>query len=435
MPIALMVVLGAAGAFAEGPEGPDHYAIRGARINTGTGVVIENGVVLIDDGLITAVSQGAEIPDEAWIIEAAGREVYPGFIDALTDLGLSGDDAKDEDEPAPFATGPEDRPGTTSWLAAADEIDLTDERIAQWRSGGFTSAVISPAKGIVAGQAAFVNLAGERPRDLVVATPVALRVNLEPPGSRRSFPGSLMGVIAYIRQVFLDAAHYREAWGSYEAHPSGHERPRYDRALVGLAKAQTERWPVLFPAHRVHEIERVIGLAKDSHVSPVVYGAHEGYAAANIFSNAGVPALVSAKWPEKGEDMDPEKEESLRVLRLRERAPTTPAALEKAGVRFGFYSDGLKTPAEMLANVRTAVERGLSPEAALAALTAGPAAIFHLDDRLGTLEAGKIANLVITEGDIFNQEATVVSVFIDGRKLEPEPAPETPSESSHGGVR
>jgi imidazolonepropionase-like amidohydrolase len=386
-------------------DAPDSYVVKGARILVGTGEVFENGVLVVDDGLIVGVGEKLEVPEGAWVIDAAGKTVYPGFIDALGSLGL-GAKPKEEAKEETIARGPEDRPGTHSFKAAADELTLSDDRVAKWRNAGFTSAVTVPDQGIFSGQATFINLAGERERDMVVRTPVGLRVNLAPPGSGRSFPGSLMGVLAYVKQAFADAAHYRESWTSYEAAPLGKPRPTYDRTLE------------LLPAHEAHEIERVLRLASELGVKPVLYGIHEGYAAAAALSAAKTPVLVSLKWPDRDKDADPEAEEPLRVLELRDRAPSTPGVLEKAGVRFGLYTDGVEKPEEATANLRKAVAAGLSRERAVKALTLDAATIFGLEDRLGSLEPGKIANFFVASGDVFDEGTKIETVFVDGKKFE-----------------
>jgi len=405
-------------------DGPDSYAVTGARILVGTGEVIDNGVLVVDDGLIVSVGGVGErlaVPQGAWVIDASGKTVYPGFIDALGNLGLG---AKPQAEVAAprreetIARGPEDRPGTYSFKAAADELTLSDDRVVKWRNAGFTSAVTVSDQGIFSGQATFINLAGEREREMVVRTPVGLRVNFARPGSGRSFPGSLMGVVAYVKQAFADAAHYRESWAAYEAAPVGKPRPTYDRTLEPLARAQSEGWPVLLPAHEAHEIERAIGLSSELGVKPVLYGIHEGYAAAEALSAARIPVLVSLKWPERNKDADPDAEEPLRVLELRERAPSTPGVLEKAGVRFGLYTEGVEKPEDAVANLRKAVTAGLSRERAIQALTLDAASIFGLADRLGSLEPGKIANFFVASGDLFDEGTKIETVFVDGKKFE-----------------
>ena len=153
-------------------------------------------------------------------------------------------------------------------------------------------------------------------------------------------------------------------------------------------------------------------------VRPGIYGLHEGHRASEFLASENVAVLVSLKWPEADEDRDPEAEEPLRVLRMWEQAPKTPAALTNAGVMFGFYSDGLKSPKEIFASVRKAIDRGLTQESALHALTLGPATIFGVDDRLGSLEVGKIANVIVADGALFDEDTRIETVFVDGAKYE-----------------
>jgi len=410
------------------PSPPPFYAIRGARIVPVSGPVIEEGTVVIANGVITAVGANAAIPPEAWVIEGKGLTVYPGLIDALTNIGLpqpqagaapaSLEQAVQQAARQPIAQGPEDRPGTTSWENAADQLKTDDKRIENWRKQGFTTVVTAPDRGMIPGQAAVVNLAGSRPGDMVVRAPAALRLTLRPSGGFWSFPGSLMGVLAYFKQVFADADQSAKAWAMYSANPKGLERPAYDRSLAPLSEAVNNKWPVLIPATWAKEILRGIQLGEDLKVQTVIYGAHQGYAAADALAAKKVPVLVSLKWPEKEQGGDPDAEEPLRILRFRERAPSTPAALHKAGVKFAFYSDGLGNPADILKKAKKAIDAGLPADAALRALTLSAAEIFNVADRVGSIEAGKAANLVVTDGDLFAEKTKIKMVFVDGRKYE-----------------
>jgi imidazolonepropionase-like amidohydrolase len=436
---ALTVSLLAVGA--ERPRRPRQFAIHDARIVPVSGPVVERGTIVVENGLIAAVGPAVEIPPGAWVIQGEGLTVYPGLIDSLTTLGLPTDEKKDsragrpasQNAPTRPIRGPEDRPATTPWNKAADHLSLKDKRLKQWRQAGFTTAVTSPEKGLVAGQAAMINLAGERPRQMVVKTPVGLRLNLTPPGSFRTFPGSLMGVIAYIKQLFLDAEHYGAATTLYENQAGGQERPEYDRTLEPIHRAVRERWPVLLPATWAKEIERALDLGEKINANTVLYGAQQGYAAAETLAAAKAPVLVSLEWPEKDKESDPERGVSLRELRFRDQAPSTPAALQGAGVRFAFYSGGIKKPADILNNVRRAIEAGLPAEAALRALTLSAAEIYGVSDRLGSLEPGKIANLTVTEGDLFAEDTKVKMVFIDGQKYEERVAPDPASDEEESG--
>jgi hypothetical protein len=227
-----------------------------------------------------------------------------------------------------------------------------------------------------------------------------------------------MGVLAYLKQVFADAEQSSKAWAMYSGNPKGLERPAYDRSLAPLSEAVSNKWPVLIPANLSKEILRGMQLGDDLKVNTVLYGAHQGYAVANAIAAKKVPVLVSLKWPEKEQGGDPDAEEALRTMRLRDRAPSTPAALHKAGVRFGFYSDGIGNPRDALKNVKKAMDVGLPPDAALRALTLSAAEIFGVADRVGSIEAGKIANLVVADGDLFDEKTKIKMVFVDGRKYE-----------------
>ncbi len=422
----------------DAPHPPPYYAITNARIVTVSGPVIERGTLVIANGLIAALGTNVAIPPEAWTIDGEGLTVYPGLFDALSDLALESEDAGAEGSRAgagaarggggALADGPEDRPATFSYRNAADALTTEDSRLKTWREGGFTTVMTAPADGIVTGQGAVVSLRDGRPQEMVVKTPAALRLNLRGPGGFRSFPGSLFGVMAYLKQLFLDAGRYARATAADRARPAGLERPAYDRTLDPLGRAIAERWPVLIPGDDAKEIRRALVLGKALGARTVVYGAQQGYAIADELAGAGAPVLVNLKWPERTKDADPESEESLRSLRNRAWAPATPKALHEAGASFAFYSGGIATPREVLASVRKAVEAGLPSGAALRGLTLGVAEIYGVADRLGSVERGKIANLIVTDGDLFAEQTKVKIVFVDGLKFEKREAgrPEEP---------
>jgi len=420
------------------PARPPFYAIQNARIVTGTGSVIESGTVVIANGLIEAVGASATVPPEAWVIDGSGLTVYPGLFDGLSDVGIerereSGENGAGGGGGNPFlqlanqevSTGPGDRPSTNSWVHAADLLNADADEIETWRQGGFTTALVTPGEGIVTGQAAVVDLAGTE-REMVVKSPAALRLTLEG-GGFRSYPGSLMGVISYIEQLYLDAGHRAAYEARYEQDPRGEPRPTYDRALDPIQDAIDGGWPTIFPADEVKEIRRMIELGEETGARTVLAGGHDAYEIAPEIAAAGVPVLVSLDWPEKDRNVDPEEEESLQSLRRRAYAPTTPARLEEAGATWAFYSDGAGNPREAIEGVRKAIESGLSEDAALRALTISPARIYGVDQIMGSVEEGKIANLVVTDGDLFAEDTEVKMVFVDGKKFE-EPAGTRPTD-------
>jgi len=414
------------------PDVPRNYAIAGARIVTVTGQTIENGTVVVSDGVITAVGRNAPVPAGAWRIDGSGKTVYPGFFDAMTNLGhpsarpartaaAGGESPFGPQAPideSKHSWGPADRPGTRSWESAAEDLNPTDARIASWRGAGFTTVVTTRDEGLVPGQAAVLNLGGYvRPREMVVSTPVAMHLKLTD-RSYTGYPNSLMGSFAYLKQLYLDAHHYDRVWKAYEADPRGRPRPEWDVALEPLRQQLAAGYPVLFPADDRKEIQRAIATSAFMGVKPVVYGAQGAWAAADVLAQAKVPVLVNLNWPAPARDGDPDAVPELATLRLWDRAPTTPSELQKAGVGFAFYSGGLSDPAKIWENARKAVSMGLPKDAALRALTISPAEIFGLADRLGSIEVGKIANLVVASGDLLEEGTKVEVVLVDGEKFE-----------------
>jgi Amidohydrolase family len=420
---------------AQGGE-PQYFAIRGATVVPVSGPKLENVTVIISRGIISAVAKDAAIPDEAWVIDGNGLTVYPGLIDSFTDVGIpattppsgegGGAGAGGARQQGPISQGPEDRPGAMPWRTAANEASLSDKRVETWRSTGFTTVISAPKGGMFPGQAAILDLQGERNGDMVVKAPVAIPVSLQPVGNFNSFPGSLMGAIAYVRQVWLDTDWWSKAESIYEKNSRGIEHPRYERTDAALAEALGEHAMVLVPANTSREIRRSFNLAENwrmhlaENLRPnvVLYGGQMSYEVAEEIAAKKLSVLVNLKWPEAEKDGDPDEIPSLNTLRFRDRAPTSPAALAKAGAKFAFYSDAITAPKDIVKAVKKSIDAGLAPDAALRALTLSAAEIFGVADRLGSVEKGKIANLVVTDGDVFNEKTKIKYVFVDGRRFE-----------------
>jgi hypothetical protein len=419
----LLLALLVTAAIGGNAQTPGTYVLRDARIVRVSGPVIERGAVVVRNGLIEAVGDNVAPPAGAWVIDCSGLTVYPGLIDALSTWGLPGaaaaltaqagrGGAAQAGAQAP-AGGPEDRPSNVSWTKAADQIVLTDRSIQTARNGGYTTAIAFPRGNIFSGQGSVINLAGERPGQMVIADSVGQLISLRTTG--RGFPGSLLGSIAYVRQIYLDADHYKLAKSIYEKHPEGLRRPAYDRALEGVIDSSL----VLLPAGNQVEIERMVALAAELKLKAVLYGVPEAWRAAELLKRANMPILVSLKYPEKARDADPALDEPIRVLQLREKAPSTAGALAQAGVKFAFYSDGLTNPRDLMRAVKKAIDAGLNSGDAIRAITLAPAEIYGVSNRIGSIDKGKIANLVVTDGDLFAEKTKIKYVFVDGNKFEP----------------
>ena len=428
-------------------------AIRNARIVTVSGPSIAKGTVILRKGLIEAVGENVAIPADAWVVEGEGLTVYPGMIDALSTVGIASAApanataggrggavggrgqvaATPTATPAPARSmGPQDRPQTTSWVVAADEISPTDRRIETIRGAGVTTTATYPTRGIFAGQGSLINLiSGEKPTAMILVPSVGQSVATgggRGGGGGGGFPGSLMGVLSYIRQIYLDAEHYQLVKDTYAKDPRGMQRPEYDRALEGVLDSKR----VLLPASRLVEIDRMLRFAAELKKPAVLYGGRETYRpqAAELLKKAGVPVLVSLRWPEKGRDVNPEDEDSFRVLEGRDKAASAPMVLKNAGVKFALYTDGIEQPRDLQRAVKKAIDAGLSREDAVRAMTLSPAEIYGVADRLGSIEKGKIANVIVTRGELFDANTRIEMIFVDGKKYTP--AVEVPGGAGRG---
>ena len=259
---------------------------------------------------------------------------------------------------------------------------------------------------------------------MVVKTPLSYYVNSGGRGSG-GYPGSLMGIVAFIKQTLLDAGHYATAWSIYKSNP-GAERPDFSRAHEALQPALKRELPVVMPANTPVEIQRALDLADAFKLDLMLTGCSEAGKMAAVLKDRGIPVLLAVKYPDRPAAVDPDTREELDSLRRRIEAPGNAAALAKAGVRFAFGSDDMANPRDFIRNVGRAVEAGLDRNAALRALTIVPAELFGVSDRLGSIEKNKAANLILATGDIFDANTRIKFAFVDGQKfdiVEPEPAP------------
>ncbi|HYN26601.1 MAG TPA: amidohydrolase family protein, partial [Pyrinomonadaceae bacterium] len=416
----------------------DTYAITNARVVTVAGPVIDHGTVVIRDGLIAAVGANVTLPADARVIDGTGLTVYPGLIDSSTALGMP--QPSPTPTPTPGAAGAgfgQFRPQTSAISAlnstqppglqpevlAEDFIKPGGEQIEAARNAGITTALTAPRQGIWMGQSALINLAGDTTQQMIVRSPVALHVGFTPLRTG-TYPNSLMGVFASLRQMLLDAQRYRQAQQTYERSPRGMRRPNQDRSLAALLPVLDGAMPVVMYADREREIARALDFAQEFKLRPIIAGGLEAGKVADRLRESKVPVLLSLNFPRRTTAALPEADaEPIRVLRERVEAPKTAAKLVAARVPFAFQSGALTNMADFSANLIRAIENGLSRDDALRALTLWPAQILGVADRLGSIEPGKIANLTITRGDLFDRNHRISYVFIDGRSIELRPEP------------
>jgi imidazolonepropionase-like amidohydrolase len=407
--------------FALRADVPDVYAIRGARIVTAAGAPIDSGTIVMRGGLIDAVGASVTVPADARIIEGAGLTVYPGLID------LGNTKAAEEatpQQPQNVRTTAELERWKRALLMkpqarAADVVKVDDPELTKLASAGITSVLAVPSGDVISGQSALVNVVAppEEPQIgniveprrglVVVKTPVALHVSFpsQPRAAGNAYPQSLMGVIAFVRQAFVDAQHYA-------AH-----RTSDDPALAAMQPAIERKMPVAFEANQTREIRRVLRLAKELDLAPILTGGRGSKDVVADLKSQNVRVIYSLNYPTRPRTLAPEADEPLEALRDRADAPKTPAEFAKAGVTFAFASAGLAEPKDFVKNASKAVTAGLAEDAAIRALTLNAATIAGVADRLGSLEKGKAANLIVTDGNLFDEKTKITRVFVGGRSI------------------
>jgi hypothetical protein len=231
-----------------------------------------------------------------------------------------------------------------------------------------------------------------------------------------------MGVFSALRQMLMDAQRYQTAQAIYERAPRGLRRPEQDRSLAALIPVIKGEMPVVMYANTEREIRRALDLAGEFNLRVIIAGGAESWKVAERLRQQNVPVLLSLNFPRRMTAQAPEADpDPLRVLRERVDAPKTAGRLAAARVNFAFQSGAMASMTDFLSNVSKAIDNGLARDEALRALTIRPAEILGVSNQLGTIEAGKIANLTVTRGDIFDRNARISHVFIDGRPVDLKP--------------
>ena len=392
------------------------FAIRNARIVTVSGPDIENGTVVIRDGKIEAVGANVNVPPNAQTIEGRGLSVYPGMIDAGTNMGLvevpqGANGTVDLSEVGDF------NPNAKAIIA----VNPHSAHIAVTRVEGVTNTVTAPTGGLISGQAALINLLGTAPKEMAVVPQAALVINYPriAGGGGGGFGGAQQlqtnlsetleanaRQLEQIRKMLRDAEAYGRAQDAYAKDKS---LPRPDRSVVleSLVPYVRGEQPVIFRAEREAEIRGAIKFAEEMKLKAIILGGNDAWKVANLLKEKNVPVILTGVF----------------TLPLREDDPydvlyENPAKLQAAGVRFCISTGDAGAEVRNLAQYAgMAAAFGLSKTDAVKAVTLYPAQIMNVADRLGSIEAGKIANLVVTDGDLLEIRSSIKYLFIDGRPV------------------
>lgn len=422
------------------------YALTGATVVTQPGKVMEKTTIVIKDGLIQAIGKNVKIPFDAEIVKADSMYIYAGFIEGLSHTGIpkaepaqgrggggnrqQGPQVKDPGSP------PNDLAGITPERLLTTVFDAKEKSIAGMRALGFTAAHVVPEGQMLPGQAALMMLHGDNAGQMVLKDESALFAQLT--GARRMYPATVIAVIAKWREMYKQAELAKAHEKTYAASSKGMTRPNYDPVLQAFYPIIDKTQSVFFKASDVKSAYRVLSLQKEFGFNLVLAELKQGWHMADELSKKNIPVLISMDLPsakEKGKKdkkskgkeekaekkNDPFKAEKAALEKRRDeelkKHLTQAATLEKAGVLFGFSTLDVKSK-DVRGNLRKMIENGLSENAALAALTTIPAKMLGVSDALGSVEQGKIANLVITDKPYFEEKSNVRYVFVDGHKYE-----------------
>jgi imidazolonepropionase-like amidohydrolase len=397
-----------------GPQGT--FAIRGGTVVTVSGAEIPNGTVLISGGKITAVGATVQVPGNAQVINATGLMVYPGMIETGSSIGLS--------EIGQGAVGTVDISEVGSFNPNAQAfygIDPHSAHIGVARVVGITTVVSRPTGGILSGQAALLNLAGDTPPKMAVMPKLALVIELPRSGfGGRGFARAAalqqgapadqnrvrQAQLDSLRKLLHDADAYGKAQDAY-AKDKSIPRPAHDVVLESMLAALRGQMPVIFPADRANDIRDAVNFAEEFHLKPIIIGGEQSPAVAPFLKQHNVPVVVT------GVMHLPSREDDPYDINF-----SIPAKLAAAGVTFAISTGDRGSEVRTLPyNAGMAAAHGLSKSDALKAVTLWPAQIFGVGDRMGSIEVGKMANIVVTTGDILEAKTDTKYLFIDGRNV------------------
>ena len=460
------------------PVRAPRYAITNARIVTAAGPVIDKGTVVMREGIIEDVGAAVTAPGDALLVDGTGLVVYPGLIDMSNSSVVEVRTTTQAPPAAPAAAGRGRgavvaTPDSVTWadqereararylhpyVGAASLVELDGDDVRRLAAAGITTALAVPSQGILRGQSALVNLtappepaetsalATYRRGAVVVRSPVAQHVvfAIGGPGGGGGggYPGVLLGVIAFARQSFYDAQWQKDARAFADRNKSS-VFGGFEPALDALAPALDRKVPVAFEASEQREILRALAFAREFNLDPIIVGGAEAGSVIDDLKAAKAAVIVSANFQAAGTPAGRgggggggrgggDADTPVRIARMRQNAAKVPAALEKAGIPFAFTVGGLQSPAEFVRSVaRTVKEGGLAEDSALKALTINAARLSGAAERLGTIEKGKMANVIVTDGNLFDA-SRIRHVFVAGWPVDIEAAAPAPAGRGRG---
>ena len=393
------------------------FAITNATVISAPGQAGTKATILFKDGVILGVGSGLQIPKEAKIISGDSLFVYPGFIDGAGSMGITRPKEAERPKDLVSSNPPDEFAGITPWRSAVDQFAISGNQVDDWRKTGFTITQILPDGGMLPGKAAIMVLGDGNATNLIQVNS-SLAANFR--GSRNMYPATLAGVMAKFRDVYQNTTLALEHEKMY-ASTAGVKRPQTSPTEAAMAAAVQKQIPVLFTATSDLEIRRALALQKELGFKLVLTGLENYETVIDQIKASGTPVLIKLQVPDdkavKSQKADgvteATKAQYERVKESYEKALKQASLLEKAGIPFAFSTADAK-PGDAMKAIQSMIKNGLSEKAAFAALTTNPASILGISRVAGSIEKGKMANLIVSTDAVFNEDAQIKHVIVDG---------------------
>lgn len=390
------------------------FAFTNATIVKDVQTMLSNATLVIREGKIISAGNSVPIPKDAVVIDCSGKFIYPSFIDIYSDYGVP----LPQRTAAPFDyRGPaqltSNTKGAFGWnQAIRSEVDAaklftTDNaKAGPLRDIGFGTVLTHQKDGIARGTGALVSLANEKENLVMLKEKASANYSLSKGTSTQSYPTSMMGTIALLRQTYLDAQWYKS-------------NPAAEGVNMSLkAWNDNQSLPQILDAGDKWNDLRADRIGDEFGVQYIIKGGGNEYQRIKEIAATKATYILSLNFPQAMDVEDPNEARfvSLADMKHWELAPANPAAFEKAGIPFCLTATELKDPKQFLTNLRKAIEYGLSESKAFEALTKTPATVLGVYDKVGSLDAGKVASFLITTGELFKEKTAILQNWVQGEK-------------------
>lgn len=398
------------------------YAITNATVIQSPGQQMTGATVVIKDGLIQAVGTNASVPGDAQVIDGTDLYIYAAFIDGMSNTGAKRPKAMERPRNLFTPDPPNDFAGITPENSITSQLDIGSSSIESMRKAGFAVSHSVPYGRMLPGSGSLLLLTNaEHMDDLIMEKDVSLFAQFL--GAPGAYPNNYLGMMAKWRNLYRNAVQDKQHVEMYEDNPSGLPRPTNDRVSQAFFPVIAKQKSVFFDVDAMLKIRRAMRLQDDLGFNLMVGGVEQAWELADEFKANNVAVFLSLDVPDKPKDSkDDDKSEEVAALEARRmefytKHVTQAKVLKDAGVSFGFSTKGTRA-SKVKDNVMVYIENGLSEDDALAALTTNPASILGISAMTGTVESGKMANLMVSTAPYFTKDSQVKMMFVDGEKFE-----------------